>query len=456
MTDRGRSTPLRFTFEGRQVEARPGQTLGGALHARGVRVLTRSFKYHRPRGYTCGYGACGNCPLTVDGLPGVNACEQPVVGGEDVRRERGWPSAGFDLLRVADLAAPLLTAGFQFRIFVGQPRLAHLAERVMGKVAGAGRMPTPAAAAAARATTVEERDVDVVVVGGGLSGLAAALGAADEGARVVLVHRGLLGGRSLGRVDGARPRGEQFVSDREAATTLADRVQVHHRIEVLDGTGVASFDTVDLVVTTGRRRVDVHAAAMVVATGSYDVPLNFPGNDRPGVMLGSAARRLLHVEQVRPGRRAVVVVEDRTGHEIARELHEAGVVVAAVIQGRGSEATSHGMPVIPGELVTARGWRRVRSAVVRDDSGTRRVRCDLVVIARAERPAEELRWQRGYVEVGDTHAPPPASPSPRSTFVVGSAAGLPDQTVEVAMAEGRRVAQSVVSTRDTPPKPKDR
>jgi sarcosine oxidase subunit alpha len=455
MSDRRTPTSLHFTFEGRRVEARPGQTLAGALHARGVRILTRSFKYHRPRGYTCGYGACGNCPLTVDGLPGVNACEQPVVGGEVVRRERGWPTAGFDVLRLADLAAPFLTAGFQFRMFVRQPRLAHLAERVMGKIAGAGRMPTSAAAAAQRAEVVEERRVDVVVVGGGLSGLAAALGAAEEGASVVLVHRGPLGGRALGRVEGTPTRGREFSSDREAATVLAERVGAHPLVEVLDGTGVATFDTVDLVVTAGRRRVHVHAGAMVVATGSYDVPLAFANNDRPGVMLGSAARRLLHVEHVRPGRRAVVVAEDRTGHDIARELQDAGVQVVAVVgdlDGAGADVA----PIVRGRLVAVRGVRRARGVVVRSETGTRRLRCDLVVVARAERPAEELRWQRAYVEAGDTHAPRPTSSAPRSTVVVGSAAGVPDQSVDDVTAEGRRAARSARASCDTPAIPKDR
>lgn len=456
MTADRTSEPVRFTFEGRTVEALPGQTLGGALHADGVRILTRSFKYRRPRGYTCGYGACGNCPLTVDGLPGVNACERPVEGGEVVRRERGWPSTGVDVFRLADAAAPLLTAGFQFRLFTKTPWLAHRAEKVMAWVAGAGRRPSPEAAAATRATSHETRTVDVTVVGGGLSGLAAALGAATEGASVLLVHRGVLGGRSLGRPGSAAARHRSYRSDREAALALAADVEAHPNIEVLDGTAVATFDGVDLIVVSRRRRIQVSAPAMVVATGSYDVPLNFAGNDKPGVMLASAVRKLMHVERVRPGRRAVVVTENATGYEIAAELLAAGVTVKAVVDpdpnARTAELTAAldaaNVPVLTGRPVRVRGLRGARSVVVAEGAGKRRLRADLVVVSRPERPAEELRWQRHYVETGDTHAPKgaPTAHTTDRTVVVGSAAGLPAQTLDDARDAGRRAARAAGAT----------
>ncbi|QMW65386.1 (2Fe-2S)-binding protein [Mumia sp. ZJ1417] len=457
MTDDRTPSPVRFTFEGRSVEATPGQTLGGALHADGVRILTRSFKYRRPRGYTCGYGACGNCPLTVDGLPGVNACERPVEGGEDVRRERGWPSAGVDIFRASDAVAPLLTAGFQFRLFTKRPRLAHLSERVMAWVAGAGRLPTPQAAAAVRATTHETRAVDVTVVGGGLSGLAAALGAAADGASVLLVHRGALGGRSLGRTSTAAGRTHTYDSDRDAALALAGQVEEHPRIEVLDGTAVATFDGVDLIVVSRRRRIRVTTPAMVVATGSYDVPLAFAGNDKPGVMLASAVRRLLHVEGVRPGRRAVVVAENATGYEIAQELLAAGVTVTAVVDPEPdaravalvAPVAGAGVPVVSGRPVRVVGLRGARRVVVAGASGRRRLRADLVVVSRPERPAEELRWQRHYVKAGDTYAPTgsPAASASDTTVVVGSAAALPAQTLEDATDAGHRAARAALARR---------
>jgi len=448
---------VRFTFEGRDVEAKAGQTLGGALHADGVRILTRSFKYRRPRGYTCGYGACGNCPLTVDGLPGVNACERPVEGGEDVRRERGWPSAGADVFRAADVAAPLLTAGFQFRLFTKTPWLAHRAERVMAWVAGAGRLPAPHAAAAVRATTAESRDVDVVVVGGGLSGLAASLGAADEGAAVLLVHRGALGGRALARPGSAGVRDDAGRSDRDAALALARRVEGHPGVEVLDGTAVATFDGVDLIVVSQGRRIAVTAPSMVVATGSYDVPMSFAGNDKPGVMLASAVRRLMHVERVRPGRRAVVVTEDASGYEITRELLDAGVSVTAVVDpdarsrrpALAAPLAAARVPVLAARPEKVRGLRGVRSLLVRGADGTRRLRGDLVVVCRPERPAEELRWQRHYVEAGDTQAPKgsPTAALSDTTVVVGSAAGLPAQTVQDSSESGRSAARAARARR---------
>src|SRR5579863_5105106 len=92
--------PVSFTFEGRTVSGFAGEPIAAALHASGVTVLSRSFKYRRPRGLHCMSGSCPNCSMRVDGLPGVMTCEEPLRGGERVERERGWPTADRDALRV--------------------------------------------------------------------------------------------------------------------------------------------------------------------------------------------------------------------------------------------------------------------------------------------------------------------------------------------------------------------
>lgn len=415
-------TEKTFHFNGRRIRATEGMTIGGALHDSGVRILTRSFKFHRPRGYTCGYGACGGCPLTVDGLPGVAACETPLRGGEQVETERGWPSARFDILSATNLVKPFLGAGFQFRHLQGHPRLAHRFERVMAHVAGAGRMPTADAALQARALESRTLAAAVVVVGGGLSGCVAALAAADAGAHVALIHRGELGGRSLSMVDTITLPGGETRRRCDVAMAVAIQVRSHPRIEHLSGTVVARFSASQLVAVVGRSRVVVDARALIVATGSYDVPFLIPGNDKPGVMLPGGVRRLLHGEGVRPGRRAVVIAEDELGREMADELTAAGVVVVAVV---GTRA----VPLPTDPLVSVRGIGRARRVVVRHGASGRSYRCDLVVMVRPERPAEELVVQSSYLVRGDTDwSCPGGRTDPGAELVVGSAAGhvVPD------------------------------
>ena len=435
-----------FTFEGRTLAARRGQTVAAALLDNGVRILARSFKYHRPRGYTCGYGACNNCAMTVDGLPGVSACTAELRGGEVVQRERGWPNATYDLLRGADAMPRTLGARFQFKHLAHQPRVAHRVEKILGILAGAGVMASPEAATSRMARRIEPARPDVLVVGGGLSGCQAALGAADTGARVMLVNRGSLGGRSRARTGDA--------SETEAA---AARVREHANVQVVDGTAIGRFEEELIPVVARDVRYEVTPSAMVIAAGSYELPLLFPGNDKPGVMLVGAARRLLRVERVSPGSRAVVVTDREDGYAAAEELRAGGVTVAAVVDLRARAPEGDGgraWPVFRGAVVEgALGMRHLRSLVVSAGGSTHRLRCDLACIALGERPADELLLQSIAREGNVTSTAVPVATlaaaeaevragraAADGTWAVGSAAGWDDSNAEAARAAGAAAA----------------
>ena len=170
--------------EGRRVAIEDGDTIASAMYRDGVRTFTRSLKYHRRRGLSCLSGDCPNCLVTVDGQPGVRACVTPAREGQDVRRVSGWPSAEHDALHVTDRLHRLMPVAFYSKTFI-RPRFAWpLAERVIRRATGIGRLP---AASAGAEKPVRAVHVDVLVVGGGVAGLAAAAEAAtrrcDDAAR---------------------------------------------------------------------------------------------------------------------------------------------------------------------------------------------------------------------------------------------------------------------------------
>jgi sarcosine oxidase, subunit alpha len=98
-----RAKTIEFSFDGKSVEAYEGDTIGSALHASGRKVLSRSFKYHRPRGLLCCAGQCPNCLVEVDGWPGVRACTEPVKPGMTVKHMNASPSLDFDVMRATDI-----------------------------------------------------------------------------------------------------------------------------------------------------------------------------------------------------------------------------------------------------------------------------------------------------------------------------------------------------------------
>lgn len=430
---------LEFEFEGRKITALEGQSLAGALYGSGVSVFSRSAKYHRPRGYTCGFAACGNCPLTVDGTPGVISCTTAVSGGEKVQREQGFPSTAFDLIRGADLAKPLLPAGFQFRLFRKNPRLSSLSGSFMGILAGGGRMPTAVAARSAVTTDVVLHHPDVLVIGGGPSGLAAALGAADGSCSVIVADHSFTGGRSGVRTEKVHHDGQPVTDIRDHYAKLLEAARQHHRITLLQGTAVGMLDGV-VPVRAGTTRHEISPVGLVIASGSYEVPALFANNDRPGVMLADAAVKLAETEAVVPGRAIIVATDSNRGHEVAARLRAAGCRVTAVVDSR----TTLNHPSSAGLVLTGlspdrvHGWSHVREVTFSGPVGTRRLKADTLVLAYGRRKSEEFALHAAYTEAG-THLDITSDdpPLPALYLVVGTASGDPTYDTAAIQEQSR-------------------
>jgi sarcosine oxidase subunit alpha len=342
-----RSRTIRFRFGSREVEAFAGDSIGSALYAGGVRVFSRSFKYHRPRGLVCCRGNCASCLMTVDGVPNVRVCVEPAREGAIVAPQNVWGSLERDLLGVVDkLGDRFLPVGFYYRTMIRPRRAWPLYERALRSVAGLGEV-----GGARRRVDVEHLHARVLVIGGGRSGRAAAARAAAGGPGVVLVD------------------------DRDP--TPLDGVEL-----LAPATALAIYEGGLVPVDAGGLLYRVRAEHIVVATGTLEQPLVFPGNDLVGVMLPDAVRRLARDWSIAPGRRAVVIAAGDDGLDAAHDLAEAGVEVAEVVDLRHR----------PVQHIEARGKRgRVTEVLVDGD----KFAVDMLVAAGARQPAYSLLAQAG-------------------------------------------------------------
>ena len=368
-----------FDFEGRRIQIERGDTVASALYRAGVRTFTRSLKYHRRRGLYCLTGDCPNCILNVDGEPGIRACTADAGDGQRVRRESGWPSAEMDLLAVADHAHALMPVGFYYKTFV-RPRFAWpIAERLIRRATGVGRLPVGRPPALAATTSMR---TDVLVIGGGVAGLAAAMEASERGDAVIVCDEGRLGETI--------PPGPVLDRLRRLAGDLERRsVAILERHTAL---GIYEGPLVPLVGDGTLLRVD--PGRIIVATGAVESHQVFPGNDLPGVWLGRGAVRLAAVHRVRPGSRAVVAAHTAEGVDHMRALADAGVeVVAAVVPDElAGGVPDHVATIIRGGRVTgADGTRHVRAVRVEEGGGReRRIECDALVLSLGFAPRDGL------------------------------------------------------------------
>jgi len=403
-----RDTTLRFRFDGRSYTGHPGDTLASALLANGVRVLGRSFKYHRPRG---AWGAWVDDPNAIfdvrlggDQIPNCQAATTPLVDGMEARAVNAWPSAQHDLKGGLDLLHRWLGAGFYYKTFMWPDW--HLFEPAIRRMAGLG--------------TLDGRDIpgyiadqvhdacDLLVIGGGAAGLAAARAAAEAGQDVVLVedHPELGGGlyRCADTMEGKAPA--DWVAEQEAAISKAGG-RILTRTTAF---GVYDHGLVGLATDRGFARAPrltrMRARRVLMATGALDRPVTFADNDRPGVMSLQAAAEYLGRYGVLVGQRLAVLSNNGAGQPVIAALRAAGAEV--------TEADPAAGPI------RALGGKRLNGVQV----GTRRIEGDTVLVSGGLTPVVHL-WRHAGGKLAWSEA--------KSAFLPGAA---PDGMAAIGAANG--------------------
>ncbi|MDX6626438.1 MAG: sarcosine oxidase, subunit alpha [Solirubrobacterales bacterium] len=432
------SRKLRFSFDGKDRYGFAGDTIASALYADGQRVFSRSFKYHRPRGEICGCGQCANSLVTVNGAPGVRACAEPLRDKLVVEHQNAWPSLRFDVMNATDrFAGPLTPPGFYYKTFIRPRRLWPVYEKVLRSAAGLGRLKKRQSERVWR-TEYRRRHCDVLVVGGGVAGLSAALRAASLGADVVLCDDDVEpGGAMLSEGDHARAR------DLTAACH-------EHGVEILSRASALGYFDGIVAVWQGDTLHQIRAERHVTATGAIEQPLVFPNNDLPGVMLSGGALRLAALYGVSPGSGCVVATTEDRGLRAALSLHELGVNVAAVADLRPDQDGELSAALERAGIEVLRGMAPVRAegrgalkgvklaaidASGRSRDGGREIPCDVLAVCGGAAPASSLLLQAGararYDEASCRFLP---GELPAGVFAAGAVAG--DEDLAVAELSG--------------------
>ncbi|GAC1044678.1 sarcosine oxidase subunit alpha family protein [Rhizobium sp. No.120] len=427
-----RSKTIAFSFDGRSLTGHPGDTLASALLANGIQLVGRSFKYHRPRGILTA-GAAEPNALVTTGTGGrteanTRATMIELHDGLIARSQNRWPSLAFDVGAVNGLLSPFLSAGFYYKTFMWPAAFwEKVYEPLIRKAAGLGK-----ASYEADPDSYEKcwAHCDLLVIGAGPAGLAAALTAGRAGARVILADEGFALGGSL-LLERNSPRKDML----DELDSLPN-VQCLPRTTVIgwyDDNVFGAVERVQKHVARPDPRQPVErlwriiAKQAILATGAEERPLVFGGNDVPGVMISGAMRSYLNRQAVAPGKRTVVFTTNSSGYRTAADLEAAGVDVAAIVDTRAAGEHWGGKArVLTGACVLdALGTRQVHRVKIASGLGTQEIEADALAMSGGWSPIIHLACHRGAKPVwSEKHAAFLAPERQDGLLIAGSAAGL--------------------------------
>jgi len=452
-----RNQPLIFSFDGKPYQGFEGDSIASALLANGRFLLSRSFKYHRPRGPLTMAGQDANTLVQLPSEPNVLADSYLLENGVQVTGQNFNGSLDNDKDAYLGKFSKFMPVGFYYRSFYKPKGMWKVWEPIIRKKAGLGVLDLK--------FQPEYYDkaylfADLAVIGAGPAGLQAALTAANSGAKVLLIEQQPVLGGSLtyARFDLEGTRAENLRRE------LISAVEGHANIHVLKkATCNAWFTDNYLPVIQGKRMYKVRATQCLIASGSFDQPVIFRNNDLPGVMLTSAAQRLMKLYAVKPGNRAVVLTGNDDGYLATLDLHEQGVEVAALVDMRVNPAdralllalekrgiTCHlGSTVY--EALHEKGMRHVNGVDIRKITGQGQVAsngltldCDLLCMSGGYMPVYQLLCQAGGKLAYEDHlAEFTLTGLPKNLGVAGSAHGY--HALDNVLADAIHAAAEIVT-----------
>jgi len=386
---------IRFTFDGREYLTRDGDTVAAALYRNGVKVITRSIKFHRPRGLHCGTGDCPNCLVNIDGVPNVRSCMTRVSEGMVVRSQNRVISLRHDPVMIMD---HVFKKGFNYHHRFIRPAFAGGIYRwIIRRMAGIGEVPD-------RELMIKPSGrirTDVLVIGDGAVALRAAEKCASAGARTVLV-----------------------------AERMELRSSELPRLGVIAGASlVGAYDDGSVLASSGGRLHIFEPGSIILSESVRVQPMIFANWDLPGILNENAALNLIE-RRITLGRHVMVIGEHARCEGVVRRLLDTGMEKSQIIQ------------IEPGcKMLAAYGRRSVSGAVISDGKAERKIACDCVVTCGPLAPRTEIARQLGCtVDYSGKGAPrividESFETSKRNVFAIGGSARALDETDGIRSAE---------------------
>ncbi|MFT4706639.1 MAG: heterotetrameric sarcosine oxidase alpha subunit [Ascidiaceihabitans sp.] len=454
-----RNQPLNFKFDGKSYAGYEGDTLASALLANDVRLMGRSFKYHRPRGPLTAGSEEPNAIVELRSgnrqEPNTRATTAELYEGLIARSQNRWPSLAFDAMAINDRFSNFLTAGFYYKTFMWPAVFwEKVYEPIIRKAAGLGSL-----------SLLEDPDeydkgfrhTDLLIIGAGPSGLVAALTAGRAGSDVILADEDFAFG---GRLNSETFAINDEASDLWVQTTIAElsampNVRMMTRTTVIGAFDHGIYGAVErvsdhvIMPAAGKPRQilwRIYAAKTILAAGATERPIAFENNDRPGIMLASAMRSYANRWAATPAQRIAIFTNNDDGHRTAADLHAKGVNIAAVIDSRIDAPRSHDYEVLQGaQVVDSKGRLGLKFVEVKMADGSERtIECGALGVSGGWNPNVHMTChQRGRPTWNDDLAAfVPGGTLPPGMSVTGAANG--DLSTHMALKTGAAAAKAAL------------
>ncbi|WP_170605537.1 sarcosine oxidase subunit alpha family protein [Ruegeria arenilitoris] len=456
---------LSFKFDGKRFQGHPGDTLASALLANGVRLMGRSFKYHRPRGVLTSGSEEPNALVELRSggrqEPNTRATVAELYDGLAANSQNRWPSLERDVLSINDLFSNFLTAGFYYKTFMWPKAFwEKLYEPIIRNAAGLGSI-----------TGEDDPDVydkgflhcDLLVIGAGPAGLMAALTAGRAGARVILADEDfVLGGRlNAESIEVGGVAASDWAAHALAELSAMDNVRVLPRTTVIGAFDHGIYGAVERIAdhlptpASGQPRQimwRIYSKRALLCAGATERPIAFSNNDRPGIMLAGAMRAYANRWAVRAHEQVAVFTNNDDGHRTAADLIAKGVHVTAVIDTRADAPSVDGTELFAGaQVIGSKGRLGLNSVTIRTDKGfTREIVCGGLAVSGGWNPNVHLTChQRGRPKWDEGLAAfVPGDNLPVGMSVAGAAAGA--MSTYGALRTGAEGAIAALSDLDIP------